>query len=60
MSTIAIKDGTQIYYNDRGSGQPIVFGHGWPVPLRHQGLFRNRLGGRLEEDRRADLGDTRR
>jgi non-heme chloroperoxidase len=30
-STIAMKDGTQLYYNDWGSGKPIVFHHGWPL-----------------------------
>ena len=29
--TIAMKDGTQLYYKDWGSGKPIVFHHGWPL-----------------------------
>lgn len=31
MSTITVKDGTQIFYKDWGHGQPLFFHHGWPL-----------------------------
>ena len=31
MGTITTSDGTEIFYKDWGSGQPMVFSHGWPL-----------------------------
>jgi non-heme chloroperoxidase len=30
MNKLQVKDGTKIFYKDWGTGQPIVFSHGWP------------------------------
>jgi non-heme chloroperoxidase len=31
MGTVITSDGIEIFYKDWGSGQPIVFSHGWPL-----------------------------
>jgi non-heme chloroperoxidase len=31
MPTVTTKDGLEIFYKDWGTGQPIVFSHGWPL-----------------------------
>jgi non-heme chloroperoxidase len=57
MPTITTKDGTHIYYKDWGSGQPIVFSHGWPLSADDwdgQMLFFGQRGFRvIAHDRRG-------
>jgi non-heme chloroperoxidase len=57
MATITTKDGTQIYFKDWGTGQPIVFSHGWPLTADDwdtQMLFFGQLGYRvIAHDRRG-------
>jgi non-heme chloroperoxidase len=31
MTTLTLKDGTELFYKDWGTGKPIVFSHGWPL-----------------------------
>ena len=61
MASVTTKDGTQIFYNDWGKGQPIVFGHGWPLSadaFEDQMFFLASKGyhGARNERRRAPAG----
>ena len=55
--TITVNDGTEIYYKDWGSGQPVVFSHGWPLSadaFEDQMLFLGQHGYRvIAHDRRG-------
>jgi len=57
MNTITVKDGTTIYYKDWGTGQPMVFSHGWPLSAddwEAQMLFFGQRGYRvIAHDRRG-------
>ena len=57
MATITTKDGTKIFYKDWGTGQPIVFSHGWPLSgddWDGQMLYFGNLGYRvIAHDRRG-------
>lgn len=58
MNTITVKDGTTIYFKDWGTGQPIVFSHGWPLTADAwdaQMLFFGQRGYRvIAHDRRGN------
>src|SRR6202008_1349254 len=57
MPTVTTPDGVEIFYKDWGSGQPIIFSHGWPLSADDwdaQLLFFQHKGFRvLAHDRRA-------
>jgi len=57
MNTVTTKDGVSIYYKDWGTGQPIVFSHGWPLSADDwdgQMLFFGQRGYRvIAHDRRG-------
>jgi non-heme chloroperoxidase len=57
MSTITVNDGATIFYKDWGSGQPVIFSHGWPLSADDwdgQMLFFGREGYRvIAHDRRG-------
>jgi non-heme chloroperoxidase len=54
---ITTEDGTRIFYKDWGTGQPVVFSHGWPLSAdawENQMLFLARNGYRtIAHDRRG-------
>lgn len=57
MPKITTKDGTKIFYKDWGTGQPILFSHGWPLSgdaWEAQMLYFGNLGYRvIAHDRRG-------
>jgi non-heme chloroperoxidase len=57
MPSITTTDGTEIYYKDWGTGQPVVFSHGWPLSAdawEDQMLFLGSHGYRaIAHDRRG-------
>ena len=63
MGTVTTTDGTEIFYKDWGTGQPIVFSHGWPLAADDwdtQMLFFLQHGYRvIAHDRRGHGRSTR-
>jgi non-heme chloroperoxidase len=58
MSILTLKDGNTLYFKDWGTGQPIVFSHGWPLTADAwdaQMLFLGQQGYRvIAHDRRGN------
>ncbi|MES1199732.1 MAG: alpha/beta hydrolase [Pseudomonadota bacterium] len=57
MPFVTTRDGAQIYYNDFGKGEPVLFSHGWPLSgddWERQMLFLGERGYRvIAHDRRS-------
>ena len=57
MAYLTLRDGTELYYKDWGTGQPVVFSHGWPLSAdawEDQMLFLGAHGFRcIAHDRRG-------
>ncbi len=57
MAYLTLRDGTELYYKDWGSGQPVLFSHGWPLDAdawEDQMLFLSARGFRcIAHDRRG-------
>lgn len=50
MTTLTLRDGTELYYKDWGTGQPILLSHGWPLSAdmwEYQMLFLAQRGYRV-------------
>src|SRR6266699_1797087 len=57
MNTVTTKDGVEIFFKDWGTGQPIVFSHGWPLSAddwdAQMSFFLNRGYRVIAHDRRG-------
>ncbi len=58
MAYLTLRDGTELYYKDWGTGQPVLFSHGWPLDAdawEDQMLFLAARGFRcIAHDRRGN------
>ena len=56
---LTLKDGSYLHFKDWGSGQPIVFSHGWPLTadaFEDQMLFLGSKGFRVIAHDRRGMG----
>ena len=61
MPTVTTSDGVEIFYKDWGSGQPIVFSHGWPLSADDwdaQLLFSSAMAIASSRTRRTGSGES--
>src|SRR4051812_3406163 len=65
MRFITTRDGVEIHYKDRGSGQPVVLSHAWPLNSDRSQAYKdladgpffgnNRAGANVSQGMREDL-----